>query len=74
MDGNQLKARLILKGLKVDDFLEKVSKYKRIDKNRYYRVLRGEDEFDRGEIVAITKALNLSEDELMDIFFNEEVS
>lgn len=71
MDGNQLKARLVLKGLKVDEFLENVSKYKRIDKSRYYRVLRGEGEFDRGEIVAIAKALDLSEHELMDIFFNE---
>lgn len=69
MDRNQLKARLVLKGLKIDEFLDLVSQYKKLDRNKYYRVLRGEDEFDRGEIVAISKALELSDFEMMDIFF-----
>jgi len=36
--------------------------------------LRGEDEFDRKEIQSIATALNLSDEEMLNIFFKEEVS
>ncbi|MGX7091223.1 hypothetical protein [Hutsoniella sourekii] len=74
MDGNKLKAEVVLKGLKVEEFLNLVSKYTKLDRNKYYRVLRGEDEFDRAEIIAISKVLNLTDSEMLRIFFAEEVS
>lgn len=75
MDGKKIKAKLMLAGLKVDEFLAKVNSEGYImDRNKYYRCLRGEDEFDRKEIKAICETLDLSDEEMVDIFFNEEVS
>lgn len=75
MDGKKLKAKLILGGLKVDEFLKKVNSNGYVlDRNRYYRCLRGDDEFDRKEIQAMSNALGLSDTEMLDIFFAEEVS
>ena len=75
MDGRLLKAKIIIKGLQVDQFLEKVNHDEKVlDRNKYYRVLRGEDEFDRKEIQSIATALNLSDEEILNIFFKEEVS
>ncbi|WP_373757863.1 hypothetical protein [Jeotgalibaca porci] len=75
MDGRLLKAKIIINGLQVDQFLEKVNHDEKVlDRNKYYRVLRGEDEFDRKEIQSIATALNLSDEEMLNIFFKEEVS
>ncbi|MDK7187965.1 hypothetical protein [Facklamia hominis] len=71
MDGNQLKAQIVLKGLKIEEFLSRVSRFGKLDRNKYYRVMRGEDEFDRSEIIAISKALNLNEEDMMRIFFKD---
>lgn len=71
MDGNQLKAQIELKGLKIEEFLSRVSQFGKLDRNKYYRVMRGEDEFDRSEFIAISKALNLNEEEMMRIFFKD---
>lgn len=75
MNGRLLKAKIIINGLQVDQFLEKVNHDEKVlDRNKYYRVLRGEDEFDRKEIQSIATALNLSDEEILNIFFKEEVS
>ena len=75
MDGRLLKAKIIINGLQVDQFLGKVNHDEKVlDWNKYYRVLRGEDEFDRKEIQSIATALNLSDEEMLNIFFKEEVS
>lgn len=75
MDGRLLKAKIIINGLQVDQFLEKVNHDEKVlDRNKYYRVLRGEDEFDRKEIQSIATALNLSDEEMLNIFFKEEMS
>lgn len=75
MDGRLLKAKIIINGLQVDQFLEKVNHDEKVlDRNKYYRVLRGEDEFDRKEIQSIATALKLSDEEMLNIFFKEEVS
>ena len=75
MDGRLLKAKIIINGLQVDQFLEKVNHDEKVlDRNKYYRVLRGEDEFDRKEIQSIATALDLSDEEMLNIFFKEEVS
>lgn len=75
MDGRLLKSKVVLNGLKVDELLELVNKDEYImDRNRYYRCMRGDDEFDRKEIQAMSEALNLTDAEMLDIFFKEEVS
>lgn len=75
MNGRLLKAKIIINGLQVDQFLEKVNHDEKVlDRNKYYRVLRGEDEFDRKEIQSIATALNLSDEEILNIFFKEEAS
>ena len=43
MDGRILRAKLILKGFKVDEFIEKVNENgKVLDRSKYYRALRGD--------------------------------
>ena len=75
MDGRMLRAQIIINGLQVDQFLEKVNQDEKVlDRNKYYRVLRGEDEFDIKEIQSIATVLNLSDEEMLRIFFKEEVS
>lgn len=70
MNANRLKAKIILRKMKVEEFLSKTG----IERSHYYRVLRGEDEFDRAEILSIQSILELSDNEMLNIFFKEEVS
>ena len=75
MDRRLLKSKVVLNGFKVDELLEKINRDEYImDRNRYYRCMRGDDEFDRKEIQAMSEALNLTDAEMLDIFFKEEVS
>ena len=70
MDERVLRAKLILKGFKVDEFIEKVNENgKVLDRSKYYRALRGEGEFDRKEIESIRHALELTDEEVVNIFF-----
>ena len=74
MDGRLLKAKIVIKGMKIEEFLTKANEYGKLDRSKYYRVLRWEDEFDRSEILTISKTLDLSDNEMLDIFFKQEVS
>ena len=75
MDRRLLKSKVVLNGFKVDELLGKINQEEYImDRNRYYRCMRGDDEFDRKEIQAMSEALNLTDAEMLDIFFKEEVS
>lgn len=75
MNGRLLKSKVVFKGFKINEFLERVNMSgKVLDRNKYYRVLRGEDEFDRKEIQSISDALDLTDEEMLEIFFKEEVS
>lgn len=70
MNFRKFKAAIALNGLTQTEVIQ----LSKINQSRFYRVLRGEDEFDRGEIVALSEVLNLSDQDIIDIFFAEKVS
>lgn len=70
MNYRKLKATIVLNGFTQDEVIQ----LSKINRNRFYRVLRGEDEFDRGEIVMLSKVLDLSDGDIIDIFFANKVS
>ena len=70
LNANMLRAEIVMNDLKLSEFSEKV----KIKKCALYRKLAGKTEFSRGEIERIYKALNLSADQVMAIFFNQKVS
>jgi len=76
MDSNALKAVLVMEGLRVDDFINGLKENQgiNISKSAFYRKLKGKCEFDRKEILAISKELKIGTDKMMSIFFNEKVS
>ena len=75
MNSRALKSRLILAGIKVDDLLAKMQeKGINMSRSTFYRNLRGEGEFDRGEIQIISDLLSLSDEEMVEIFFKDFVS
>lgn len=76
MDPNELKALLVLKGIRVDDLINrlKTNQGLKISKSAFYRKLSMKCEFDRREIVAISDELNLGPEKMMSIFFSEKVS
>lgn len=62
MDGWLLKSKIILKGLKLMNYLERVNKGDYImDRNRYYRCIGSDHEFNRKEIQAMREVLNLTD-------------
>ena len=70
MNFRKFKAAIALNGLTQTEVIQ----LSKINQSRFYRVLRGEDEFDRGEIVTLSEVLNLSDQDIIDIFFAEKVS
>ncbi|WP_373232131.1 BetR domain protein [Cohnella sp.] len=76
MDSNALKAILVLKGMRVDDLIRKLKENQglNLSKSAFYRKLKGKCEFDRREILAISKELKIGPEKMMSIFFNEKVS
>lgn len=75
MNTNALKARLVLEGLRVPDFLEMLkSQGCEMGRSAFYRKMNGTTEFDRKEILAITEGLNLTQEEMLEIFFARKVS
>ncbi len=70
MNTNLLKSQIILKG----HTLSQVSHYLNVSKSSLYRKMYGENEFTRKEMLKIKVLLDLSNDVMMEIFFNEKVS
>ena len=70
MNFRKFKAAIALNGLTQTEVIQ----LSKINQSRFYRVLRGEGEFDRGEIVTLSEVLNLSDQDIIDIFFAEKVS
>lgn len=70
MDGNELLAQIKRKGKTVKGLCEALG----IGTSTFYKKLRGLSEFTRREIVGIKHYLNLTDDELRQIFFAEKVS
>jgi hypothetical protein len=76
MNANALKARLVLSGLSVGDLLDMLNRLYEVkmSKSAFYRKLNGNSEFDRKEIIAISKCLGIDSLNLISIFFGEKVS
>lgn len=67
MNTNLLKAQIVLKGYT----LTQVSCYLDVSKSALYRKMYGENEFTRKEMMKLKHLLGLSNEIMMEIFFNE---
>lgn len=75
MDSNKIMGLIRMKGLRVTDLLDKMEgEGVEMSKSTFYKTIRGERQINAAEIRAMSKAMNLSQDEVMDIFFKELVS
>lgn len=75
MNKAKLYSALAIREMHVNEFLEKLNANGiKLSKSAYYSRIRGEQEFDIKEIKGIVKVLNLSRDEMNNIFFEELVS
>lgn len=67
---NEFKAELVRRGLSV----EQVAKMLGIDPASLYRKINGESDFFRNEIDALRTKLDLSDDDILKIFFAKELT
>lgn len=75
MNKAKLYSALAIKEMHVNQFLEELNDNGlKLSKSAYYSRIRGEHEFDIREIKTIVKVLNLTKEEMNDIFFEELVS
>ena len=71
MDYLILKSRIALKGINVEQLADKMkASGAEISTSQLYLKIRGKYEFDRNEIAAIKEVLNLTDKEVIDIFFD----
>lgn len=70
MNRNALKAKIVEMGMTIEQFCTKAG----FSRTTFWRKLRGKAEFDREEMVRISKTLNLSKEEMLNIFFNKIVA
>lgn len=70
MNINDLNAEIARCGLTIPKLAEII----RMDKKTLYSRMKGETAFKQTEIVSISKALNLSQDKILSIFFADTVS
>lgn len=75
MDGNLLKAKIIERGFTTADFIEDLNKNgTKMNRGTFYKKRKGNSDFTRQEIIGIGKVLNLSDKEMLRIFFAQSVS
>ena len=70
MQKKKLKATLTLREVSVEDLCSDIG----MSRSAWYRKVSGGSEFTREEIAQIAMRLNLSEKEVVDIFFDEIVT
>lgn len=70
MNARELKAQMILKGVSADQLCKAV----KISKAALSRKTNGHSLFTQGEICAIRDALDLTDQQILRIFFDREVS
>lgn len=69
MNKAKIYSALAIREMHVNDFLKELNDNGlKISKSAYYSRIRGEQEFDIKEIKTIVKVLNLSRDQMNDIF------
>ena len=73
LDYRKLKSKITLRGINITELVEKLDAIGiKISVPAFYVKMRGETEFTRSEIQGIKEVLNLSDAEVMDIFFDGE--
>jgi len=70
MDANKLRGRIAECGMTVGEFCEKAV----FNRSTFDRKIHGRSEFTLGEIRRIVQALNLSDEDLRNIFFTKVVT
>lgn len=70
MDVKALRAKMVLRGMSVYGLAERIG----IDSTTLYKKLRGATEFTQSEISKIANVLGMSREEILAVFFAEEVS
>ena len=70
MSANKLKAAIVARG----ETLSNTARAIGVSKSAFYRKMHRQTEFTRGEINSIASYLDLSDEELISIFFTEKVS
>lgn len=73
MNYNLLKSKIYAKGMKIEEFIEKMNEnvHGNFSKTVYHKRMTGVVSFRREEIIACQKVLGLTQDDLMEIFFND---
>ena len=73
MNYNLLKSKIYARGMKVEEFIEKMNEnvHGNFSKTVYHKRMTGAVSFRREEIIACKKGLDLTQDDLMEIFFND---
>ena len=75
MKSNQFLGRLKSMGKNVDWLESQMTKNaEQVSRSAIYKKLRGESEFTALQIKVISKVMNFTNDEMLDIFFEELVS
>ena len=70
MNANKLMARLVLSEVTKADLIKSLG----ISTSCFYNKMNGKSSFTQKEISIISKVLSLSQDEIIDIFFEDVVS
>lgn len=70
MNERLLKSIMALKDISYDDLITQIG----ISKSAFYRKKKGDSEFTRKEIQIISNCLDLSDEQLSEIFFNHKVA
>lgn len=75
MNSNELKIAIFEKGFKISEFICLLGKQGvLISRTAFYRKMKGITEFNRREMAAMRKILELEDDRMMKIFFSQKVS
>lgn len=72
MDYSKLKAKVTLNNTNIETLVDQMKDCGiSVSRNTLYRRFRGESEFTREEILALKSILNLTQAEVLEIFFSE---
>ena len=72
MNSNALKSRLVLLGITVDGLIKMLEeKEVKMSRETFYRKLKGTSDFNRKEILALSETLDMTDNDVMSIFFND---
>lgn len=75
MDNRKLKSKLVLRGYNTEKVIELLNdEGVSMSRSAWFRKMKGETEFDRKEIQGLADVLGLTKEDVIDIFFDKEVS